>query len=422
MSQTVVDNSVKIKSLKLSKLDDSKSPIDITPQVVEFSVYEDIKFPVIRAEFIIADANDIASTFPIICEEKIEVEFYTPGLESASVKYTFNVNSVGSCSYQTQLKGKLYVIEAISQEFATNASKLINEKHKGNISDLISMVCKNHLKTKKQVIINDPTKGNEDTLISRLRPFQAIDFHRKRAVSKKYESSSYVFFENKRGFNFCTIEYLLDSGSSQEKINDKRFVLDTPNNTNVRNLSYRNIIALNNISLADNTTKMTSGSLNMRVKRFDLLTGTVEVSSYVNKEQQSKFKFSSKTATPINTSSFEDRYGKTPAISLLVPYSSEFQENYIGGSLGAKHSYVNKLDQNLFYAHINGDTEITVGDVITIDVPSTDGGTAGGGKDRLLQGNYLISKLRHIVKNLSGLQRSHTMSIELIKGSYEDTI
>ena len=255
-----------------------------------------------------------------------------------------------------------------------------------------------------------------------LRPFQAIDFHRKRAVSKKYESSSYVFFENKRGFNFCTIEYLLDSGSSQEKINDKRFVLDTPNNTNIRNLSYRNIIALNNISLADNTTKMTSGSLNMRVKRFDLLTGTVEVSSYVNKEQQSKFKFSSKTATPINTSFFEDRYGKTPAISLLVPYSSEFQENYIGGSLGAKHSYVNKLDQNLFYAHINGDTEITVGDVITIDVPSTDGGTAGGGKDRLLQGNYLISKLRHIVKSLSGLQRSHTMSIELIKGSYEDTI
>ena len=76
MSQTVVDNSVIIKSLKLSKLDGSKSPIDITPQVVEFSVYEDIKFPVIRAEFIVADANDIASTFPIICEEKIEVEFF----------------------------------------------------------------------------------------------------------------------------------------------------------------------------------------------------------------------------------------------------------------------------------------------------------------------------------------------------------
>jgi hypothetical protein len=106
----------------------------------------------------------------------------------------------------------------------------------------------------------------------------------------------------------------------------------------------------------------------------------------------------------------------------LVPHSSEFPENYISGSLGAKHSYVNKLDQNLFYIYVNGDTALTAGDVITINVPTPIGGTEKPKNDRLLEGNYLISKLRHIVVNLSPTEKSYTIAMELIKGSYEDDI
>jgi len=421
MAQSLPSDAVVVKSIKLSKLDGSKPAIDISTQVVEFNVYEDIKFPVIRAEFIVIDANDIATTFPIIGEEMIEVEFLTPGFEDISANYKLQVKSIESSTTQAQGKSKSYVIYAMSPEFFTNATQYISGKQKGQTNEIVSTICKKYLKTKKDVIVNaDPTKGTQDVLISRLRPLQAIDLHRTRAVSKKYESSSYVFFENKRGFNFCTVEYLLDN--QKKNINDKIFFYDTANKSDIRNMTYRNILNLKNISLVDNTTKMTSGSLNMSVKRFDLLTGKTEVSNYINREQQHKFKFSSEKPKPINSESFEQKYGKTSAVSLLVPHSSEFPENYISGSLGAKHSYVNKLDQNLFYIYVNGDTALTAGDVITINVPTPIGGTEKPKNDRLLEGNYLVSKLRHIIVNLSPTEKSYTIAMELIKGSYEDVI
>jgi hypothetical protein len=62
---------------------------------------------------------------------------------------------------------------------------------------------------------------------------------------------------------------------------------------------------------------------------------------------------------------------------------------------------------------------LTAGDVITVKVP-TIVGTGEATENRLLAGNYLISKLRHIVINASSAQKTYHCSMELIKGTYED--
>ena len=421
MAQTLPSDAVVVKTLKLSKLDGSKTPVDISAIVVEFSVYEDITFPVVRADFTFMDGVNLITTFPISGHEKIELEFYNPGFEDIIYQHTFQVKNVGSVGTSSQGKIKSYMVETVSPEFITNAHQYINEKHKGSVNDIISTICKRHLKTKKPLFLNtDPVKGVQDVLVSRMRPFQAIDSHRKRAVSAKYNSSSYVFFENNKGFNFCTIEYLLNT--KKDIINDKIFFYDTVNNASLTSMNSRNILNLKQTSLVDNTTKMTSGSLNMNVKRFDLLTGQVSTTKYVNSEQQSKIKFSSKSAKPIDPPSFEKAYGNTAAVSLLVPFSSEFQENYINTSLGPKHSFISKMEQNVFYAHVYGDVALSAGDVITINVPSPSGFTETQPANKYLEGNYLVSKLRHVVVNLSPMEKSYTIAMELIKGSYEDII
>jgi hypothetical protein len=421
MAQSLPSDAVIVKSIKLSKLDGSKPPIDISPQIVEFSIYEDITFPVVRGDFTFSDGIDLIANFPISGHEKIEIEFHNPGYTDISCKYTLQVNRVGDVVTNSQGKIKSYVVETVSQEFITNANQYISEKHKGSVNDIISTICKKHTKTKKTLLLNnDPTKGAQDVLVSRMRPFQAIDFYRKRAVSAKYNSSSYVFFENKRGFNFCTIEYLLDN--QKNNINDKIFFYDTINNIDLKFMNSRNILNLKQTSLVDNTTKMTSGSLNMNVKKFDLLTGKVSTTKYVNSEQQHKIKFSSKSAKPIDPLSFEKAYGNTAAVSLLVPFSSESPENFIDVSLGPKHSFISKMEQNVFNAVVYGDVALTAGDVITIKVPSAAGFTKTQPLNKYLEGNYLISKLRHRVVKLSPMEKSYTIAMELIKGSYEDVI
>ena len=51
----VKSDDVNVITLKLSSADGKKN-YDLSAQVVEFSIYEDIMFPVVRAEFTLIDA------------------------------------------------------------------------------------------------------------------------------------------------------------------------------------------------------------------------------------------------------------------------------------------------------------------------------------------------------------------------------
>ena len=410
----VASDAVEIKTIKLSSLNGKKS-YDLRKQVTSFSIYEDLLFPVVRAEFLLVDALDLLNTFPIIGEETIEIEFANPGFDR-TCNYTFHVKSVENQINSPQGKSKSYIIRAYSEEFIQNLHQVVSEKKQGSPETIVTNILKNNLKTEKQIFVGDPTKGTLEITFTNNRPFQVIDFIRKSSVSGKYKSSSYVLYENNRGFNFCTIEYLMDK--QQGVIKDKQFFFDTAGKIDPKNMNTRTLMSLVNTSQFDNTKKISQGSLNNDVRRFDLLTGKVALTNYKNSEKQKEFKFGSKHPLPLNTSSYENQYGSDAATKMFIPHSSDLPENYIDAAMGYKHSFVTKIAQNTFQAYINGDVAMSVGDLITINIPAATGATDNPGDNRLISGNYLISKLRHIV--LNGVKSSYTMSVELIKGSYED--
>jgi hypothetical protein len=414
-------DAVDIKTLKLFSAD-GKKQYDLTAQVAEFSVYEDIMYPVTRAEFTVIDAVDILTSFPIIGEETIEVEFGTPGFDITCF-YRFHVNSVNNQTVDHSAKSRSYIIRASSEEFIfSNASLMTGKIGPGHADELVAAVLQRVTKKvsgKPKTLAIERTKGLLDILVSRLKPFQVIDMIRKRSVSEKYVSSSYVFFENKRGFNFCTIEFLLDQ--LKDNVNDKVFFYDTVGNSDAKNMNTRNVLSLKNITQVNNTKKMTGGGLHNSVKRFDLMTGDVTQTTYKNNEQQHKFKAAKNTPIGLNTTHFEQTHtGDEPSSSLLVPHSSHLPENYIDASMGAKHAFIIKMGQNIYQAHVNGDTALTAGDIITINIPNPTGDTGGSKDSRLTSGNYLISKLRHMIINNNAGQKSYTVSMELIKGFNED--
>jgi hypothetical protein len=184
-------------------------------------------------------------------------------------------------------------------------------------------------------------------------------------------------------------------------------------------MNTRNILSLKNISQVDNIKKLTQGGLNNIVKRFDLLKGELTQTPYVNSQKQSQFKFASKKPLGLNTTHFESTYGANAAVSLLVPHSSALPENYIDTTIGARHSYVTKMGQNLYQAFVYGDTALTAGDVITVNVPSSVNNKSNNGDNRLIAGNYLMSKVRHNIINRDDTRNYH-VSLELIKGFQED--
>jgi hypothetical protein len=298
---------------------------------------------------------------------------------------------------------------------------MVSNRFNSNTNDIIFQIVsdKQGLNSQKGCLVDaDPTKGSQDILITRLHPFQAIDMIRRRAVSKNYTSSSYVFFENKRGFNFVTLEFLMSD--QRLFINDKQFWLDTAQLTDIGNMNTRSIITLINQTQVNNTKKIASGSLNNITNRFDLLTGKITSTNYVDAEQRMNFKYADENPKGLNTSTFENMYGTQPAASMLVPHSSDLPENYIDASIGFRNSYISKLNQNKYLASVNGDTALTAGDVITVTIPSASGDTDLSDKDRNLSGNYMMSKVRHTIMNYKNQQKSFLTSLELIKGSYNN--
>ena len=410
----VASDAVDIKTIKISSFNGKKN-YDLKQQVVSFNIYEDIMFPVVRAEFILLDAIELLTSFPIIGEETIEVEFANPGFDR-TCHYTFHVKSVENQVNTPQGKSKTYLIRAYSEEYMQNLHKVVSEKKQGSPESIITNILKTMLKTKKQIYVGDKTKGILDVTFTNNRPFQVIDYVRKSSVSAKYKSSSYVLYETSKGFTFCTIEYLMDK--QQGVIKDKQFFFDTAGNIDPKNMNTRTIMSMVNTSQFDNTKKLAQGSLNNDVRRFDLLTGKVALTNYKNSDKEKEFKYGSKKPLPLNTSSYENKYGSESATKMLIPHSSDLPENYIDLAMGYKHSYVTKLGQNTFQAYIYGDVALSAGDLITINIPAVSGATDNQGDNRLISGNYLISKLRHIV--LNGVKSSYTMSVELIKGFHED--
>lgn len=406
---------VDVKSLRIVSIDGKRS-YDLGLQVTDISIYEDISYPVVTADIFIVDSIDLLYSFPIIGEEKIEIEFALPGYPETAT-YTLYVKGITNHSQHPQLRYKTYMLEAVSQEFLINANQFMTQKMTGDASFLVQGILQKQLATQKNILV-EPTRGIQDLLVSRLRPLQVVDMLRSRAVSKNYYSSSFVFFENRRGFNFVTMEYLGDQ--LQKNVNDKIFYYDPAIRVDSKNITMRSVISLDQVRQVDNTIKLAQGALHNIVKRFDIITGQSTSVTYRDDTDGNKFKFASKSPIGLNTSSFQLEYGKTPAISLLTPHSSALPENFINTALGPRHSFVSKMDQNIYHAYVPGDTALIAGDVITVNVPAVSGSTGPAETSRLTTGNYIMSKVRHLIKRDDNGSFTYHNSLELIKGFYED--
>lgn len=417
MTDNVRSGDVDVKHVTLTSLDGSKT-MSIKPQVFGISIYESVLSPVVTAEIRIYDAVDLLTGFPIIGEEKITIEFATAGFDK-SVTYHLVINAIENQSIVSQNRAKTYIIRAASEEILKNGSSMVNKRYKTDSASVVKDILQSKLSTQKTVNL-EPTKGTQDVLLTRLRPFQAIDMIRRRTVSKKYESATYVFFENQRGYNFCTVEKLMDDG--KKNIGDRIFFMETATNTELENVSFRNILGFRNAAMFNNNSKLGMGGLRNTVRKLDLTTGAITNFEYQNQASQSKFKFATDEPIGLNTGSFEGKYGTEAPVTMIVPAAGDSPETFISDYAGQRQAFATKVAQNLYHMHVYGDSSITVGDVITIKLPKFTGTSGTQDQAKLVAGNFLVTRLRHIISvTASPDPNFYSMSMELVKGTYEDT-
>lgn len=384
-------------------------------------LYESVLSPVMFCELVISDSAGVLQSFPILGGEYISVSFRTPRNKTAPITFLFTVNSIENKRVNEANKNLTYTLVCVSAELLRNSKKHISMKITDNINNIIQNIFNTDLGSQKPLEL-EPTDGIHEIRFTRLTPLQAIDYLRQRASSKRYQSGSFCFFENRKGFHFASLERMLYEGAEKAKAGgtDKAFFFDTSRHESIENVTARNIIAYNRLQFGDALTQIQSGGLNNQVQGFDLITGNVKKTTYTDNLGADKFKSSSSTSSSAKTTSFVREHGKTTIVKKVITTRSDKPEVDIAEKMTKVTAFAQKVAQNITQIHIYGDSDINVGDVIECRFPSGVDAKKGEGVSRLDSGNYLVTKVRHIILNTDRPQ--YTQALELIKTDLQEVV
>lgn len=413
---------VQIQQFDLVSMD-GKTRQSIISQVISFDIYESVMLPVMYCEIVMNDSINLIEKFPIIGEEFVEIEFKNPELNSIQ-RFTFKVASVTNKFTDGQGKKLFYVMQCASEEIMLNSTNYIQRRYNtGNPYTMVSDILETDLKSSKRLNVDTFNgRGLDSITISQLTPLQAIDLIRKRAVSKQYKSSSFVFFENRAGFNFTTLEHLIITGKNA--IGDKIFFYDSAVGDSMSNVNVRNILAYQQLTYNNTVELMQSGSLANRTISLDLKTGVLNTVDFDYSKQVSNFaQTDPDNISKVKTSSFVNKYntnvGKSTVKNTLIPKSTNNGESFREDSSGFLQSYVGQLTQNIVRVLIYGDSAVTAGNVIKLKFPTISGATAKSESSKLASGNYLVTKCRHMFVVREKV--TYKMALECVKPSYGET-
>jgi hypothetical protein len=399
-----------IKDITLSNKN-TKAEINPSDQISAIDIYEDFNSPTLYAEITFDDKIGLINDFPIIGEELFEITFQTPGL-SYPTTYKFNTYALSDVQQQMNGKGYTYTLKCVSKEQLTQSYINIVHSYNETINDIVDNIFTRYLETEKIVDI-DPCKGNETIVFPKVTPFTAIDIVRKRAVHPKYFSSSFVFFENQDGFNFKCIEQMMEDG--KEKIGSKKFYYfnNGQKDKNTEALMFRSIIEYENIGRTDLTDIIQEGGIKNRVKTFDIFSKKVSDITFDMTEKFSSMVGSDKKNTlNISESTIKD-FANEPTFNFFIPKDTNRKENFLENMMGARLAYQKLFNSNFVRAYIPGDSSIKAGDVIELNLPKATGTTENRGTDDLVDGNYIVTRLRHNITTVG--KTKHYISMDCNK-------
>lgn len=405
--------SVDVKKLDL--ITGVGEPVSLIKFARDVDIFESIFQPYIACEVIIADGVGLANKFPNMQEMKLQIEFSVPGHKSTNL--TFGIIDRQGEETVGADKAKVYRLVGVSEEMDSHEAKgIIPEGVRGkngsqkNYGELVGVILNDVVKTKKPITV-EQTKGLREVHLDNSKPFKAIEWLRRMALSVKYQSHSYVFFENINGYHFVTMEKLFDEG--KKRIGDKIFMYDGAVDLSVEGSNVRNILKKETLTIGKGLKQEIMDAFNAVVWFLDM-----ETMQYKKIDKKQKdYNFVLLDDKGFNSSTMRSNQSEKArgTASFKIGKSEQFEED--AEKIAALQVFTPLLLSNIQRIFVYGDPALTVGDVIKCNFPDIDGLTGGKTEySKTESGNYLITKLRHCIK-LGGTPL-YGQSLEIMKPGF----
>ena len=385
------------------------------------NIYEDIFSPVVSGSIQLIDGVDLFSSMSMHGNEFLKISFSRPGNDSASERYNRTFRIYKASERKPEGGAQSYVLHFCSEELIfsnqlTLSRKLKNAsatEHVINIclTDLHSNAARVNLGNFEQSI------GTTDLILTQYKPFEAIEYLSSRAYNDN--ESTFLFFENKYGYNFMSLETLFTRKQPISKINynTAKFTQDQSTAAYANANDIVNFRFAKSFDVLDGTK---SSTYNGRMFTLDLVTQKYKMIDYslVNARNQRQLMDG---FFPLNEAKNRND------IPLFAEFGTEV--NYSLTNLGRNNnSYfiskgIRSIDTNVektllqrkVQLNLLRSTELqcivpanqlyTVGSMIEFEMPAFMPNTETERKiDPYHSGKYLITGVRHVITESSGSQ------------------
>ena len=209
------------------------SKYDLAKVYVELNIFEDLFSNTLRGELVINDATGFMEIFPLVGEEKLEVELLTKGAESEgeepsseatryeeTIHNTFRVVTITDIQDQGD-RVQTYVIHFVSEEYVMNLTKKVQKCYSDPSHNIIGKIYRDYFVQGRDYpevkdLVVETSKNTHTYAIPNFTPLQSINFVASRAVSGNMTSKGafYLFYETlSRGFRCDSVETLMGKES-----------------------------------------------------------------------------------------------------------------------------------------------------------------------------------------------------------------
>ena len=193
---------------------------NIIPQILNVQIFEDMFSPFITGSIIVRESLDFANLFPLVGEEIVNLEIATPSLNKR-LKGQFFIYKMSDRDTLGD-KSVVYQLHIISRESVIDLNKKISRPFSGKVSEIATQILNEPtvgLETDKSVIV-EPTANSTKYISNFWSPVQNLNYLCSTALNRN-KSPTYLFFENREGLNFISLDTMYTPEILQTFVNDK---------------------------------------------------------------------------------------------------------------------------------------------------------------------------------------------------------
>lgn len=391
--------------------------VDITNLVAEIQIFEDLFAPCTTGTIALTDSTDLVNLFPFVGEEKVKIKVKTPSLPD-------NVESVIDREFyifkmsDRKIIGDhqvFYVLHFCSFELLTDANVKLSKAYSGKISQIASQIIKSEvLKTKLNVQIED-TVNSIKYVSNYWSPYKNLNFLAERALNNN-GSSSYIFYENRLGLNFVSLEGIFNQTDKETYTFDTFSRIPGPNGTTRDpEKDFGRFLDYNIETGFDYIQRISSGMFGSKMISHDILTKKYSTKNFTMFDDFAKQKHLN--PYPVSTTDVAARLNSN--IYTYPKYNSAFNGFGDDGAqnwLQKRTSLMSQAHAYRLTAEISGRTDITVGQTIKVQLyktrPIDANEPTDNVMDNMFSGRYVISAINHRIT-----RKKHEIHMECLKDS-----